>query len=116
MQLSVPNARSIDSQRMEHSALLLMAVNQRWGGDGHAYRLDSALKTSREIWADIQTALSAESGGVPSEIRNNLLIVSVYADGKLDDIARAPSQEKIASMIDLTRSLAFSLKEWRSAA
>lgn len=116
MQPSNPNVGSVDPGRMEQAAILLMALNQQWGEANHAQRLETALKVSREIWTDIQTALSTEGGGVPSEIRNNLLIVSVYAEGKLDEIAQAPSQERIASLIDLTRSLAFSLREWRSAA
>jgi flagellar biosynthesis regulator FlaF len=106
----------IDPRRMEHSALLLMAVNQHWGGPNHAHRLETALEVSREIWRDVQLALADEASGVPIGIRNNLLIVSVYAEGKLDDIAQSPSQEKVGSLIELTRSLAFSLREWRSAA
>lgn len=101
---------------MEHSALLLMGVNQHWGEPNHAHRLEAALDVSREIWSDIQTALSGEGSDVPSEIRNNLLIVSVYAEGKLDEIERVPSREGVASLIELTRSLALSLREWRSAA
>lgn len=96
--------------------MLLMGVNQHWGESNHAHRLEAALDVSREIWRDIQTVLSGEGSEVPSEIRNNLLIVSVYAEGKLDEIARTPSREGVASLIDLTRSLALSLREWRSAA
>ena len=109
------NSGTVDPKRMEQSALLLMAVNQHWGQPNHTRRLESALEVSRDIWRDMQTALSGD-GGVPSEIRNNLLIVSVYAEGKLDEIVSSPSQEKVASLIELTRSLAHSLKEWRSAA
>lgn len=116
MQSANNNPEKVDPRRMEHSALLLMAVNQHWGEPNHAHRLETALDVSREIWSDIQTALSGEGSGVPSEIRNNLLIVSVYAEGKLDEIAQAPSRERVASLIELTRSLALSLREWRSAA
>lgn len=116
MQPANDNPEKIDSRRMEHSALLLMSVNQHWNGPNHGHRLEAALEVSREIWRDIQLALSDEQSGVPAEIRSNLLIVSVYAEGKLDEIAQSPSQEKIASLIELTRGLALSLREWRSAA
>lgn len=107
---------TIDTKRLVHAAALLMAVNQRWNSPGREKLLGEALEASRQIWKDIQQALSDDSSGVPLEIRNNLLIVSVYAESKLEEITQSPDQEKLASLIDLTRSLAMSLREWRSAA
>ncbi len=93
-----------------------MTVNQRWDSPAREKLLGEALDASRLIWKDIQQALSDDNSGVPMEIRNNLLIVSVYAEGKLEEISQSPEREKLASLIDLTRSLAMSLREWRSAA
>jgi len=107
---------TIDTRRLVHAAALLMAVNQRWNSPGREKLLAEALDASRQIWKDIQLALSDEKSSVPLEIRNNLLIVSVYAESKLEEIAQSPDQEKMASLIDLTRSLAMSLREWRTAA
>lgn len=109
-------APTIDTRRLVHAAALLMAVNQRWNSPARERLLDEALEASRQIWKDIQLALSDDTSGVPMEIRNNLLIVSVYAESKLEEIALDPEQEKLASLIELTRSLAMSLREWRSAA
>jgi len=107
---------TIDTKRLVHAAALLMAANQRWNSPGREKLLAEALQASREIWKDIQLALSDDKAEVPMEIRNNLLIVSVYAESKLEEIAQSPDQEKMASLIDLTRSLAMSLRECRSAA
>lgn len=107
---------TIDTKRLVHAAALLMAVNQRWNLPGRERLLGEALEASRQVWKDIQQALSDDSSGVPLEIRNNLLIVSVYAESKLEEITQSPDQEKLASLIELTRSLAMSLREWRSAA
>ena len=93
-----------------------MTVNQRWNAPGRDKLLAEALEANRQIWKDIQLALSSDTSGVPIEIRNNLLIVSVYAEGKLEEISQSPDPEKMASLIELTRSLAMSLREWRSAA
>lgn len=106
----------IDAKRLEQSALLLMSVNQHWHQPDHAGRLQSALDISRQIWRELQSVLSGDCPGMSAEMRNNLLIVSVYAEGKLDEIAETPDQDKIASLINMTRSLALSLRDWRSAA
>lgn len=110
----VDTNEKIEPARMDQSARLLMEINQHWNGEGHAERLKHAVQESRELWSQIQTILSSEHAGVPAEIRNNLLIVSVYAEGRLDEIERGPTQEKIASLIALTRSLALSLKVLQS--
>jgi len=93
-----------------------MTANQRWGAPGHEKLLDEALEANRQVWKDIQLALSDDASAVPLDIRNNLLIVSVYAESKLEELAQSPEQEKMGSLIDLTRSLAMSLREWRTAA
>ncbi len=98
-----------------HAAALLMAVNRRWNSPGREKLLGEALEASREVWKDIQQALSDHDSRIPMEIRNNLLIVSVYAESKLEELAQSSDQEKLASLIELTRSLAMSLREWRSA-
>ncbi len=110
------NPTTIDARRLVHAAALLMAANQRWNSPGREKLLGDALETSRQVWKDIQQALSDENSDMPLEIRNNLLIVSVYAESKLEEITQFPDQEKLASLIELTRSLAMSLREWRSAA
>lgn len=116
MKLEENSPTTLDTKRLVHAAALLMAVNQRWSSPGREKLLAEALDASREIWKDIQLALSDDSSGVPLEIRNNLLIVSVYAESKLEELAQSQDQEKLASLIELTRSLAMSLREWRSAA
>lgn len=116
MTLENHNPATIDTKRLVHAAALLMAANQRWNTPARDRLLGEALEASREVWKDIQQALSDERSAVPLEIRNNLLIVSVYAEGKLEEITQHPEQEKLASLVELTRSLAMSLREWRSAA
>ena len=110
------NPTTIDTKRLVHAAALLMAANQRWNTPARERLLGEALDASREVWKDIQQALSDDNSGVPLEIRNNLLIVSVYAESKLEELTQSPDQDKMASLIELTRSLAMSLREWRSAA
>ncbi len=109
------NPTTIDHKRLVHAAALLMTANRRWNSPGHEKFLNEALETSRQTWKEIQQALSDGNSGMPLEIRNNLLIVSVYAESKLEEIAQSPTQEKLASLIELTRNLAISLREWRPA-
>lgn len=111
MKLEENGPATLDTERLVHAAARLMGVSRHWSSPGREKLLAEALDVSREIWKDIQLALSDDSSGVPLEIRNNLLIVSVYAESKLEELAQTPDQEKLASLIELTRSLAMSLRE-----
>lgn len=94
----------------------LMEASRHWSSLDHEDRLAMALEASRKMWGDIQQMLSTGMTTLPLEIRNNLLIVSVYAQGKLLECEQTPTRDKLAALIFMTRNLAASLKEWRAAA
>jgi len=58
----------------------------------------------------IQTALAESTLALPLEVQHNLLILSVYADGKIHACETTPSTEGVGSLAALTRTLAGSLR------
>lgn len=104
------------ADQLEAVALQLMHVQRHWSADDHSTQLDSALAASRQVWQEIQTALAEGSLNLPLEVQQNLLILSVYADGKISECEAQPQTESLGSLIALTRTLAGSLKGWRAAA
>lgn len=97
-------------------AIQLMQVQQHWNDPNRVAQLADALAASRVVWHGIQTALAESTLAIPLEMRHNLLILSVYADGKISACETKPSTEGVGSLAALTRTLAGSLKEWRVAA
>jgi flagellar biosynthesis regulator FlaF len=106
----------IDAGRLDHAVSLLMDASRYWSVPDCEGRLPIALETSKEMWRVTQLALASSETSLPAEVRSNLLIISVYAQGKLTEFAAAPSREKLASLISITRNLAASLRDWRQAA
>jgi flagellar biosynthesis regulator FlaF len=107
---------TIDAERLEGVSALLMAAQRHWNEPDRDARMSVALQASREIWRDIQAALAESALSLPLEVRQNMLILSVYADGKLDECETTPSSDKLGPLAALTRNLASSLKQWREAA
>ncbi len=104
-------------QRLDEAAGLLVEACRDWpGAGGPAVRIEKALEASRVLWLDIQAMLSSGRTDFPLDVQNNLLIVSIYAQGKLHECEQSPSADKLATLLFLTRNLASSLKEWRAAA
>jgi len=110
------DAMTIGAERLEGVSALLMAAQRHWNEPDRDARLAVALEASREVWHDIQAALAESALFLPLEVQQNMLILSVYADGKLDEYEITPSSDKLGPLVSLTRNLASSLKEWRAAA
>lgn len=102
--------------RLDDTAGQLMAVQRYWNEPNREQRLAHALLSSRTVWHAIQTALAEGTLDLPADVQHNLLILSVYADSKIDLCEATPSPDLLGSLIALTRTLAGSLKEWRVAA
>lgn len=104
------------SECLEGVAALLMAMQRHWNEPDRDARLALTLEANRDVWRNIQTALANGGLSLPLEAQQNLLILSVYANGKLDDCEANPSADKLGSLIALTRNLAWTLREWKAAA
>jgi flagellar biosynthesis regulator FlaF len=105
-----------ETARLDVIAAQLMAVQRDWDAPAHAARLAAALADSRRVWHDMQTALAEGTLPLPIDVQHNLLILSVYADSKIDACQTATRADALAGLIALTRTLAGSLREWREAA
>lgn len=106
----------VGSECLDGAAALLMAMQRHWNEPDRPGRLAVTLAANREVWSDIQDALADGSLSLPLEAQQNLLILSVYANGKLDECEVNPSANQLAPLIALTRNLACSLREWKAAA
>lgn len=116
MSVARPTLTVMDAERLDGAVTLLLDASRHWSSPSLEGRLAIALEVSREMWSDVQHALSTRQSSLPLEVKNNLLIVSVYAQGKLIECERMPSRERLASLVFMTRNLAASLREWRAAA
>ena len=105
-----------EAAQLDDIAAQLMAVQRYWNDPSREAHLSVVLNNSRKVWHGIQTALAEGRLELPLEVQQNLLILSVYADSKIDACEAAPGTDMLSSLIALTRTLAGSLKEWRVAA
>jgi flagellar biosynthesis regulator FlaF len=106
----------VDTERLHAAAALLMACMSNWNASDRDSRLSVAMEENHAIWRDLQDALAREDVDLPLEVRQNLLILSVYAEGKLSEFSEQQNIDKLGPLIALTRNLAASLKDWPAAA
>jgi flagellar biosynthesis regulator FlaF len=106
----------VDTERLHAAAALLMACMSNWNAPDRDTRLSVAMEENHAIWRDLQESLAREDLDLPLEVRQNLLILSVYAEGKLSEFSEYQNMDKLGPLIALTRNLAASLKDWPVAA
>jgi hypothetical protein len=111
-----PDAMIGEAVQLDDIAARLMAVQRYWNAPHRQVHLTAALNDSRAVWQDIQTALAEGTLALPLDVQHNLLILSVYAESKINACEAAPSAAMLGSLIALIRTLAGSLKEWQEAA
>ena len=105
-----------EAAQLDDIAAQLMAVQRHWNDPSREAHLSVVLSNSRNVWHGIQTALAEGRLALPLEVQQNLLILSVYADSKINACEVTRGVDILSSLIALTRTLAGSLKEWRVAA
>lgn len=115
-QIASTGAMLDETAQLDDIAAQLMAVQRYWQAPNREAQLAEALAASRQVWYGIQTALAEGTLPLPADVQHNLLILSVYADSKIDACKAAASADALGGLIALTRTLAGSLREWRVAA
>ena len=105
-----------DAERLRHAVGQLMDCQSRWLETGHEMRLADALKASRRLWSDLQETLGRGTEEFPLEIRQNILILSVYGLSRLEAVERDPNRDALGGLIALMRSLSVSLQPLAQAA
>ncbi len=102
--------------QLDDIAARLMTAQRYWSAPNREAHLSAALDDSRAAWNGIQTSLAEGSLDLPADVQHNLLILSVYAQSKIDACEAGTGAEVLGSLIALTRTLSSSLKEWQVAA
>lgn len=105
-----------EAVQLDDLAAQLMTVQRYWNAPSRETCLAAVLADSRAVWHGIQASLAGSTLALPLEVKQNLLILSVYADSKICACEETPSADMLSSLIALTRTLAGSLKEWQVAA
>lgn len=106
VQLDTQDGRALESSLLSKAAVLLKLCQEHWGTEGHAERLDDALRFNQRLWTFFQTELAEESNPLPRELRANLLSLSAFIDKRTFETMAAPSADKLNVLININRQIA----------
>ena len=103
------SGRELEASVLTKAALLLLQVKNDWGGDGYEERLNDALRFNQRVWSIFQAEMTSDENPLPTEIKSNILNLSVFVDKRIFEVMAYPSQEKLDILININKNLAAGL-------
>ena len=107
---STITGRELEASVLTKGAMLLKNCCENWDGPGHFRRLDEALIFNQKMWTIFQDEILRPDNPLPTEIRNNILNLSVFIDKRIVEIMKDPVREKLTILIEINLNLAAGLR------
>jgi flagellar protein FlaF len=104
------SGREIEASVLTQAAVKLLNCQDKWGTDGHAKRLEEALRFNQLIWSIFQTELANPENPLPKEFREDLLSLSVYIDKRIFETMAGPESDKLTVLVNINLNIASGLK------
>jgi flagellar protein FlaF len=105
------SGREVEASVLTQASIKLLNCQDKWGTDGHAKRLEEALRFNQLIWSIFQTELAKPENPLPKKIREDLLSLSIFIDKRIFDIKAVPEAEKLTALVNINMNIAAGMRE-----
>jgi len=104
------SGREIEANAISQAATTLMECHNNWDAPARDEALAAALRRNQMLWSILQAELSDENNPLPTELKENILRLSLFIDKRTIDIMAFPSPDKLNALIDINLNLAAGLR------
>lgn len=101
--------RELEASVLTQAALKLKECQKNWNAEDCS-RLDDALKFNQLVWSIFQAELVSEDNSLPTELRRDILSLSVFIDRRIFEIMAYPDPDKLNVIININLNLAAGLR------
>ncbi len=105
------SGRETEARVLTEAARKLQDCQNNWKRENHESKLSEALRYNQKVWSIFQAELTKEGNPLPSQLRQNLLRLSVFVDKRIFETMASPSPEKLNAVININRNIAAGLRE-----
>ena len=100
------SGREIEAGVLSKAALKLKECQKNWDSENRRAELEEAFQYNQRIWSIFQTELTRPDHPMDKELRQNLLNLSVFIEGRIYDTRAYPDPEKLTAIININNGLA----------
>lgn len=101
------NPRSTEARALIEAARRLSDARQMIEHDPEAYR--TALRLNWRLWTIIQCDVASPENPLPSDLKANIISLSIFVDKQTLSALGDPAAAKLNSLIDINRNIAAGL-------
>ena len=102
--------RETEARVLTTAALKLKKCQENWGSKTHRIELEEAFEYNHQIWSVFQAELTKPDHPMGKELRQNILSLSVFIEGRIYDTRAYPDPEKLTAIININNGLAAGLR------
>ncbi|HIJ88384.1 MAG TPA: flagellar biosynthesis regulator FlaF [Desulfuromonadales bacterium] len=104
------SGRELEASVLSRAGLMLKSVKENWGAPDRDHKLLEAVKFNQKVWSFFQAELSDPENPLPSNLREDILNLSIFIDKRLFEVLAYPNPEKLAIIIDIDFNIAAGLR------
>ncbi len=94
----------LESRALIRTASALNAIRENW--ETRQTELPEALEKNRKLWAIFAAAMHEDDCPLPSELKANILNLSMFIFQRTLDIQNEPTPEKLNALININMNIA----------
>jgi len=104
------SGREIEVQVLTMAALRLRKCQVNWDADDRDGKRSECLKFNQRVWTVLQGELEKKDNPLPTQLRRDLLSLSLFVDKRTFEVMAYPSSEKMDMLIKINLNLAAGLR------
>jgi flagellar biosynthesis activator protein FlaF len=110
VQRDTMSGRETEARVLNKAALKLRKCQENWDSETHQAELEKAFEYNHQIWSILQGELTKPDHPMAKELRQNLLSLSVFIEGRIFETRAYPDPEKLTAIININNGLATGLR------
>ena len=110
VQKETMSGRETEARVLTKAALKLKECQENWDSETRRTDLEEAFEYNNQIWSVFQTELTKPDHPMDKELRQNLLNLSIFIEGRIYETRAYPAPEKLTAIININNSLAAGLR------
>ena len=110
VQKKTMSGRETEARVLTKAALKLKKCQENWDSVTRRTELEEAFEYNHQIWSIFQAELTKPGHPMDRELRQSILNLSVFIEGRIYDTRAYPAPEKLTAIININNGLAAGLR------
>lgn len=110
VQKETMSGRETEARVLSKAALKLKECQENWDSETRHTELEEAFEYNNQIWSVFQAELTKPDHPMDKELRQNLLNLSIFIEGRIYETRAYPAPEKLTAIININNGLANGLR------